>query len=88
MYYNEPTVYIAKKDLIHEAYYTGTCRNANVARWNGFNNKFYHHRTKFGHTYVETIKHPDDDDKYDVFFPFALANEHDEINFADDIRNQ
>ena len=60
---------IAKKDLIHGQYYKGHCRNAEVARWNENDNKFYHWRFKFGHTFLEEIKHPDDEKYYDVFVP-------------------
>ena len=58
---------IAKKDLIHGAYYRGECRNAGEARWNADDELFYHWRYKFGDTFVETICHPEDDQVYDVF---------------------
>ena len=76
---NEPTVFIAKKDLIDGEYYLGSCRNASVARWNSKDELFYHWRTKFGSKFIETIKHPDDEQKYDVFFPFTVAIEYKEI---------
>lgn len=76
---NEPTVFIAKKDLIHGEYYAGTCRNASVARWNGKDEVFYHWRTKWDSKFIETIKHPDDEARYDVFFPFEIATEYEEI---------
>lgn len=58
---------IAKGDLKHGAYYRGCCRNAEVARWNADKQKFYHHRTKFNHTFIEDIKCPEDDQVFDVF---------------------
>ena len=58
---------IAKKDLEHGAYYKGNCRNANEARWNADKNKFVHWRTKFNNTYLEEIRHPEDDKLFDVF---------------------
>ena len=56
-----------KSDLVHGEYYSGQCRNATVARWNAEHQCFIHWRTKFGFTFLETIKHPDDDQVYDVF---------------------
>ena len=58
---------IAKKDLIHGAYYSGQCRNANEARWNADKQIFVHWRTKFNETFLEEIKHPEDDKFFDVF---------------------
>ena len=58
---------IAKKDLIHGAYYSGRCRNANEARWNANKQIFVHWRTKFNSTFLEEIKHPEDDKLFDVF---------------------
>lgn len=58
---------IARKDLIHGAYYKGHCRNAEEARWNERNGCFVHWRTKFGQTFLEEIKHPEDEQYYDVF---------------------
>lgn len=60
---------IPKRDLIHGAYYQGRCRNATVARWDGFKQRFYHWRTKFGSTYIEAIRHPEDEQVFDVFYP-------------------
>lgn len=57
-----------KKHLIKGAYYVGVCRNANVARWDG--EKFHHWRQKFGSVFVESIKHREDDDAFDVFDAF------------------
>lgn len=57
-----------KKHLIKDAYYVGVCRNANVARWDG--ERFHHWREKWGSTFVETIKHREDDTAFDVFDAF------------------
>lgn len=59
---------IAKKDLEHGAYYRGRCRNAEYARWNANTNFFVHWRYKFGTTFLEEIRHPDDEHFYDVFY--------------------
>ena len=61
--YNRPK--IARKDLIVGKYYKGHCRNAEEARWNG--EVFIHWRTKFGNTFLEEIKHPEDEQHFDVF---------------------
>lgn len=58
---------IARADLKHGAYYGGRCRNASVARWDANIQAFRHFRTKFGETFVEEIKHPEDDQHFDVF---------------------
>ena len=62
---------IAKKDLEHGEYYNGDCRNATIARWNAKTKMFFYTRKKFGLEFTETIFHPEDDDKYDVFIPSA-----------------
>lgn len=58
---------IAKKDLKHGQYYKGRCRNASIARWNGERGMFIHWRTKFGTKFLEEIRHPEDEQVYDVF---------------------
>jgi hypothetical protein len=58
---------IAKKDLVHGAYYYGRCRNATIARWNGDLQRFLYFRRKFGETFIEEICHPEDDKAFDVF---------------------
>jgi hypothetical protein len=67
---------IAKKDLVVGEYYLGDCRNAQIARWDG--NMFYHWRTKFGTKFIEAIKHPEDEQYYDVFYPFELYELHED----------
>lgn len=63
---------IKKKDLEHGAYYVGRCRNAIEARWNARREVFTHWRHKFNFTFLEDIKHPDDENHYDVFIPEKL----------------
>jgi len=58
---------ILKKDLIVGHEYEGGCRNADRAVWHGTH--FVYMRTKFGSTFPEDIKHPEDDDGYDLFVP-------------------
>jgi hypothetical protein len=73
---------IAKQDLIHGAYYTGRCRNADEARWNADRQVFVHWRTKFNETFLEEIKHPEDDQLFDVFVvEHILENPSKEISF-------
>jgi len=61
---------IPKAQLRHGVYYRGTCRNATIARWNNDEQRFYHWRTEWGQTFIETICHRDDDDQWDVFDAF------------------
>lgn len=60
---------IPKTDLIDGAYYAGRCRNANIARWDAKGQRFRHWRTKWRSTFLEYIKHPEDEHVYDVFYP-------------------
>ena len=62
-----------KEQLVHGEYYTGSCRNATCARWHGPGQFFVHWRYKFGHRFLETIKHPDDELRYDVFLVDAMC---------------
>lgn len=66
---------IAKKDLIHGRYYSGSCRNTSEARWDGLSEVFVYWRTKFGSKFLETIKHPEDDLIFDVFVVEKLIEE-------------
>lgn len=68
-------VMIPKKELIVGAYYVGLSRNTTVARWTG--SEFKHWRVKWGNEFIETIKHPEDDDVFDCFVPVARSNGHD-----------
>ena len=63
---------IAKKDLKSSRYYIGVCRNSHVAKWNSKEECFHYMRTKFSKTFCETIKHPEDDDGWDLFIPYEL----------------
>lgn len=56
-----------KAELKDGAYYVGRCRNATVARWNAKKQCFTHWRVKFNSVFLEDIKHPVDDDTFDVF---------------------
>lgn len=61
---------IPKNELIVGNTYTGNCRNAESAKWNG--KTFEYMRYKFGSTYLEEINHFEDDDGYDVFVPMII----------------
>ena len=61
------TPVIPKAQLVHGQYYRGRCRNADVARWNGDLNMFFHWRRKFGEVFLETIHCPEDEKQWDVF---------------------
>lgn len=72
---------IRKQNLRKNTYYFGTCRNAEVAFWNGY--EFTYMRTKFGSIFPENIKHMEDDNNYDVFIPLKKVepNDNQRINF-------
>lgn len=74
---------IAKQDLQHGVYYKGRCRNAEVARWNAERQVFVHWRTKFGCKFLETIKHPEDELRYDVFVVECECEPEEEIPFTE-----
>lgn len=67
--------WIKKENLVTGAWYKGRCRNADYAQWNG--TQFVYLRHKFGFSFLEEIEHPEDDRGFDVFFPFAKADEKD-----------
>ena len=77
-YYNM----IEKHKLIKSAYYTGTCRNTNIAMWNG--NKFIFINHYFTDPYVESVDYYGDvkDQNIDGFIPIKCID----IEF-NDIRN-
>lgn len=60
---------IPKKDLQHNKYYTGKCRNTQLAIWDKVNQKFHYERNKYNTMVKETINHFEDDDGYDLFIP-------------------
>jgi hypothetical protein len=62
---------IPRDHLEHGEYYTGICRNAEVAMWRADEGRFFHLRTKYGTTYAEAINHPEDDNGFDFFVPVA-----------------
>ena len=59
---------IHKSELKNGQRYLGSCRNSDVAIWNG--ERFEYHRFKFGEAFKEEINHYEDDNGYDVFVPF------------------
>jgi hypothetical protein len=75
---------LQKADLKDGAYYLGRCRNCTVARWNTKEGCFFHWREKFGQIFIETIKHPSDEEHFDVFRPVReLLDPKFEIPFDD-----
>lgn len=63
---------IPKDQLKKGDYYIGISRNARVARWDG--EKFLHWRNKWGNNFIETIKHREDDQIFDVFDAWARVD--------------
>lgn len=62
---------LRKNQLEDGAYYYGRCRNATVAVWDNATQEFTYLRHKFGTKFLETIRHPEDDDGFDIFVPIA-----------------
>ena len=62
-------MYLPKNQLKHGQYYYGTHRNGHTCRWNAEDEHFYYWRYKFGGRFVETIRHPEDDDGFALFYP-------------------
>jgi hypothetical protein len=62
---------LPKAALIPGHYYTGRCRNARIARWDG--EQFWYWRVKFGDRFTEPINHPEDDNGFDLFLPERYA---------------
>jgi|GEM_PF-5352417 hypothetical protein len=61
---------LPKKTLQHGAYYRGRCRANDIARWNAEKDCFFVWSHSCGAWCLETIRHPDDEKRYDVFTPF------------------
>lgn len=58
---------IPKNKLIWHRRYKGKCRNATEAIWDG---EYFKHIAKdCGQTYLEKIKHFEDESEFDVFIP-------------------
>ena len=64
---------ISKNELVIDKEYAGNCRNSDKAIWKG--DHFEYQRHKFGHCYIDKIKHYEDDDGYDVFVPVEVVDE-------------
>lgn len=68
---------IPLNEMIVGECYNGRCRNATLAYWDG--EKFIHYRNKFGFIFLEDIKHPENEYRYDVFLPFTLAERNEKV---------
>jgi hypothetical protein len=66
---------LPKAELVDGAYYVGRCRNATIARWSAAHGCFFHWRVKFDRIFVEEIKHPVDEDYFDVFRAVRVLHE-------------
>lgn len=60
---------IRKMDLFHGQIYIGKHRRCTVARWNEDDQKFEYWRNKFGHWFIDTCNHFEDDDGFALFVP-------------------
>ena len=61
---------IPKSELVSGDWYIGQSRSTNIAQWFSKPKKFYFIRYKMGGEYVDTIRHFQDDNGYDLFIPF------------------
>lgn len=75
---------LQKEVLEHGAYYQGHCRNAQVARWHAGRQVFIHWRSKFGERFLEEIRHPEDERRYDAFIPVAKVEPTEESRIPDE----
>lgn len=72
-YYGHDKDILDKDELVVGQTYKGLCRNATEAVWDG--ERFEYTRYKFGDSFKEKIRHPEDFNGYDVFLPLRRANE-------------
>lgn len=71
---------LLRKDQLEDgAYYSGSCRNAQQARWHAGAQVFVHWRSKFGSRFLECIKHPADEPRFDVFIAIAKVEPGDQV---------
>ncbi|KWA84326.1 hypothetical protein WL29_23645 [Burkholderia ubonensis] len=70
---------LRKEQLEHGRYYAGRCRHARVARWHAGADCFIHWRSKFGSRFLERIKHPVDENYFDVFLVTGATEPGDEV---------
>lgn len=66
----EHIIPIPKSELVIGKEYSGHCRNAFKATWNG--KTFQYIRRKFGSDALKEINHYEDDNGYDVFVPIKI----------------
>lgn len=65
---------IPKNELIDQNIYLGSCRNSEIAIWDKEKQCFIYNRNKFGEIFEEEIKHPEDDNGFDIFIPIRNLN--------------
>lgn len=70
--------FIPMDKLEHGKFYTGSCRNARWAYWDGNLQEFYYIRHKFGSDFVESIQPVEKDNGFDLFVPQKEYNPTDE----------
>ena len=76
--------FLPKSVLVDGTYYKGSCRNAEAAVWDAEHNLFWYIRSKFGDHFPEDICHPEDDNGYDLFYPFetTLPTEEEKVDLV------
>ena len=65
--------FLPKSELVDEVYYKGDCRNASMAIWDAEHNLFWYMRCKWGTWYPEDICHPEDDNGFDLYYPYEVG---------------
>ena len=60
---------ITIENLEHLSYYIGISRNSKVAIWDNDKKMFFHTRYKMKKHIIDSLRHPEMDDGYDLFIP-------------------
>lgn len=77
-YHGDPVKHpphLPKSELKDGTYYEGSCRNSGIAAWDAEHQLFWYRRYKFGSFFTEDIRHPEDDNGFDLFYPTAECGE-------------
>lgn len=73
---------IHKRDLIVGAAYEGDSRNADLAVWTGTEFRYMRKCYLTGESWPECLKHPEDDDGSDLFYPSCLREVVNDFNIT------
>ena len=62
------------KDQLEHGYYIGRHRNTNLAYWDHREEVFVYIKWEMWGPVIDTAKHPEDDDKFALFYPVEKVN--------------